>query len=309
MEPRSQGIHRLSQGRNVSCEGYAQFLRAMGHHVRHVSGIYWFNAHPHVYMSFPFDREIDPSTMDWREVFGGDGWAARFPCDLSMGRHSYRIVADQNHYGLHSLSGKARNQTRRGLDQCDVRPVSFDELQDLGLQLNRETMVRQQRKIDADFDTYWERYYASAAVADGAEAWGAFVEGRLAAYLIAFRMEGVAHILIVRSSSRFLKQYPNNALMFTYLSHTLAADDIREVSIGLESIQEGMGTLDHFKLGMGFRKKPTGQRIVLKPMLENFLGPIGLRAARFVVKNGWGKERMAKLSGLLQWYAEQPRLK
>lgn len=278
----------------------------MGHQVRQAGGAYWFNAHPHIYMSFPFDREINPSGVDWQAVLGQDGWAARFPCDLAIGRPSYRIVADQPGYGMGSLSGKARNQTRRGLEQCEVRPVLFDELSQHGLVLNRETLLRQNRRAGSDFDRYWTRYYANAARSEGAEAWGAFISGELAAYLIAFRMNEVAHVLIVRSSSRFLKQYPNNALIFGYLDHALNKDGLREVSIGLESIQEGMDTLDHFKVGMGFRKRPTGQRIVLRPVLGKMLSGAGLKTARWLLRDGWNNERIAKLAGLVRWYEEQP---
>lgn len=291
----------------MSCEGYAHFLTAMGHCVRQSGGVYWFDAHPHIYMSFPFDREVDPVEVDWHAVLGNDGWAARFPCATSIGRPSYRIIADQDNYGLKSLSGKARNQTRRGLEQCEVRPVRFEELRTKGIPLNRETLHRQGRKISADFEDYWRRYYENAALADGAEAWGAFVKGELAAYLIAFRMEEVAHVLILRSSSRFLKQYPNNALIFSYLVHALNHSGLREVSFGLESIQEGMDTLDHFKLGMGFRKQSIGQRIVLRPALGNILQGQILKIARGMLREGWGNEKLGKLAGLVRWYSEQPR--
>lgn len=290
----------------MSSEGYARFLAAMGHCVRQSGGVYWFNAHPHIYMSFPFDREVDPASVDWGVVLGDDGWAARFPCQMSAGRPSYRIVADQSGYGLSSLSGKARNQTRRGLENCEVRPVSFEELAGAGMTLNRETLARQNRKPGADFEAYWKNYYSQAARVDGAEAWGAFVTGELAAYLIAFQMEGVAHVLIVRSASRFLKQYPNNALMYGYLEYALNRAGLKEVSIGLESIQEGMDTLDHFKIGMGFHKKPIGQRIVLCPALRMLMNGPGAKAARLILRDGWGSEKLGKLAGLVRWYAEQP---
>ncbi len=290
----------------MSSEGYAGFVAAMGHRVRQSGGVYWFNAHPHIYMSFPFDCEVDPASVDWGVVLGDDGWAARFPCQMAVGRPSYRIVADQSGYGMSNLSGKARNQTRRGLENCEVRLVSFEELAVVGMTLNRETLVRQNRKPGADFEAYWKNYYSQAARADGAEAWGAFVAGELAAYLIAFRMEGVAHVLIVRSSSRFLKQYPNNALMYGYLEHALNRAGLKEVSIGLESIQEGMDTLDHFKIGMGFHKKPVGQRIVLRPALRKLMSGPGVKAARLILRDGWGSEKLGKLAGLVRWYAEQP---
>lgn len=292
----------------MSALGYAEFLNAMGHTVRHVNGCYWFNVHPHVYMSFPFQQTINASDVDWPAVFEVDGWVARFPCLLSEGRSSYRIIADQKNYSLDTLTPKARNQTRRGLDSCTVRPVGFDELLFAGLHLNRETLERQGRTPLHGFEDYWRKYYHCAAKADGAEAWGAYIGSRLAAYLISFCMDGVANILIVRSSREFLKHYPNNALMYSYLDAQLRSGEVREVSIGLESIQGELNSLDHFKLGMGFRKEPIGQRIALRPALRRALkGPV-LGMARFVLAQKIGGERIAKLGGLLRWYSEQSEI-
>ena len=293
----------------MSTQGYAGFLRMMGHTVRQSAGLFWFNAHPHVYMSFPFHRLVDPSSIIPREILGRDGWLMRFPCDITEGRPSYRIVCDQRKYDLADLSPKARNQTRRGLEKCLVRPVSFDELAKEGIRLNNETIVRQGRTVPRDFNTYWSRYYQTAGRSEGAESWGAFIDGALAAYLIAFRMEECANILIVRSSTQHLKQYPNNALLFTYTHHTIRDPDVNEISIGLESVQYEMESLDHFKYGMGFRQVPVGQRIEVTFWLKSLLkGPLlkGMRRMSQVLSN---KERFSKLAGMLQWYEEQPPLK
>lgn len=290
----------------MSAEGYANFLIGMGHNVRKHGDVYWFNAHPHIYMSFPFDTLVSRDAIDVKAILRTDGWAARFPCDLSEGRASYRIIANQPDYNLMTLSGKARNQTRRGLENCDVRPVNFQELLAHAMLLNRETLERQGRCIPEGFESYWKQYYKHAALSEGAEAWGAFVENDLAAYLVAFVMNDVAHILIMRSSRSYLKKYPNNALLYSYLNHMLKEGKVKEVSIGLESIQAGMDSLDHFKEGMGFRKEPVGQQIILRPALKMLakkpMVNLGLQLLAYLPDN----ERAAKLAGLLNWYAEQP---
>jgi hypothetical protein len=289
----------------LSVKGYASFLRDMGHQVRESAGVHWFNTYPHVYTSFPFEKMIDPDALEVKKVLRSDGWVLRFPCEIPHGRTSYRLACSRRDYGLDILSGKARNQTRRGIEQCDVRQVSFLELARLGLKLNEETLVRQARKIPKDFSQYWQRYYLAASKADGAHAWGAFVEDELAAYLIAFEMDGVAHVLIVRSSSEFLRFYPNNALLFRYIQNSIGQEGFREVSIGLESIRSDMNSLDRFKLGMGFDAVPIGQRVQLAPWLGTFMrDPIltGLiKMARLRKQN----EKTDKFVGLLQWYKDQ----
>lgn len=290
----------------MSAEGYARFLRQMGHKVRKAEGLFWFDVMPRVYMSFPFQHLVEPRGLDWKSILGSDGWIARFPCEVEFGRKSYRIIADQKDYDLQSLSGKARNQTRRGLENCQVRPTEFEELEGSGIAINRDTLERQGRIIPKGFDDYWRRYFKEASRSEGAHAWGAFVDGVLAAYLIAFRMEGVCHILILRSRRALLRKYPNNALIFSYLKTMLTEEGTSCVSIGFESLQAGLKSLDSFKLGMGFRKEPVGQRIFLKPWLGALIRPAAAgmlaRLTALLPQN----EKIAKLTGLLKWYSEQP---
>jgi len=292
----------------MSTEGYAEFLVQMGHQVRRNAGVWWFDVHRHIYMSFPFDQPVDPGHVDRGLVLGRDGWAARFPTAPGLGKPSYRIACRDHGYDLQSLRSKTRNQTRRGLENCTCRFLGWDELETQGIALNIGTLRRQGRVVGPDVETYWKRYFAAAAKAEGAEAWGAFHDGALAAYLIAFVMENTSHVLIVRSDPEKLRFYPNNALLFTYLSESLVRRGLQEVSIGLESIQSGMEGLDRFKQGMGFVKVPIGQRVILKPAARLLtLSPIsGL--ATGLARRLSGAEKADKLSGLLEWYKQQPRL-
>ncbi|MFP7753270.1 hypothetical protein ACLG6S_01190 [Thermodesulfobacteriota bacterium B35] len=290
----------------MSTNGYAAFLRSLGHNVRKEGEHFWFNVHPRVYMSFPFQHSIAASEVPEKKILGRDGLVLRHSCPLTEGRASYRLAINTPDYTLNSLKGKARNQTRRGLERCSVREMDFVELLEEGIVLNRETLLRQGRKIDAGFESYWRKYFRQAAAAEGAHAWGAFCEGLLAAYLVAFTMEDVSHILIVRSRRSLLSKYPNNALLYTYLETMLGGSSIREVSIGLESLQLGMETLDRFKLGMGFQKLPVGQRIVLSPCLK----PLGYSLiGRFTitVAERLGNEHLLKFAGMLRWYLEQKK--
>ncbi len=289
----------------MSTEGFAAFLKEIGHNVRSSAGVYWYNDHPHVYTSFPFHKNVELGRIVLKEILGRDGWILRYPCVPGQGRKSYRLACAISGYGMASLSGKARNQTRRGLEQCEVRPVSFADLSECGMQLNYETLERQGRRIPSGFSGYWAKYYEAAGRAQGACAWGAFVGKELAAYLIAFEMEQVAHVLILRSSSRHLKSYPNNALLYGFMHVGLNEGGYREVSIGLESIRRDLTSLDHFKLGMGFSAIEIGQRVELVPFLGRTLRMpvlnILLRTAPL-----WQRgEKLDKVAGLLQWYRDQ----
>lgn len=287
----------------MSSAGYAQFLRCMGHRVHQAAGVWWFDVYPRTYMPFPFQALVAPDAVRAEGLLRRRGWLAlRYPCAVERGRPSYRLVCRACDYGLASLGSKARNQTRRALERCECRALDFAELAASGPELNRDTLVRQGRKIGADFDAHWQRYYRCAGEAEGADAWGCFAEGRLAAYLVAFRMEASSHVLIVRSHSELLRHYPNNALLYTYLRRCFD-DGLEEVSIGFEPLQDEMESLDHFKLGMGFEQLPVGQRIEFAPWLAPLLPAAGA-LARLLPRG----EARAKLAGMLRWHREQPLL-
>lgn len=293
----------------MSAEGYKTFLENMGHRVVSSGGAYWFNVHPHVYTCFPFDKIINPNDVKPAEILGKDGWFLRYPCSLEKGRKSYRIICNQSDYDLQNLTGKARNQTRRGLENCEVERIGFDKLYDLGLKLNRDTLERQGRKLPADFEDYWRKYYKHAETAEGAESWGSFCDGELAAYLIAFRMDKCSNILIMRSSREHLGKYPNNALLYTYNKHILRESNMAEVSIGFESIQGDMGKLDHFKKGLGFIQEDVGQRIEASSMVRPLMIRPAIKAVLKFAESRGDDEKFSKMAGMLKWYMEQPKLK
>jgi hypothetical protein len=287
---------------------HIDFLQRIGHEVRECGGVHWFNCGSRVFSSVPYDRDVDACSIDLREILRSDGLVARFGCPLDQGVPSFRIVCDSKDYDFPLLRSRTRTQVRRGLEVCRVEQIEFQQLQKLAMPLNADTLIRQGRKVPVDLQRYWTRYYQQAAVTQGAEAWAAFVGTDLAAYLISFMINDVANLLIVRSSSQHLESYPNNALLFQFLSARLKDSDVRMVSYGYESIQSDLGSLDQFKLGMGFRKDPVGQRIEFAPWLRPFCNRFTDVITRRVLKSLGRGESVAKLEGMLNWHRDQPPL-
>lgn len=288
----------------MSSWGFAFLMRHLGHRVKRINSTWWYSTSRGIYTSFPFHRAISPSPGELRQVLGSDGLIARYTCDLSLGRQSYRLVC-RGPYGLEALHSKARNQVRRGLEACVVRKMPFGDLVQSGPELDRETRQRQGRSAGDSAAAYISKYCRYGERSDGAEAWGAFVDGRLAAYLIAHRMDRCANVLVVRSSNTYLSQYPNNALLFRYISEALSNSAIDQVSIGLESIQEEMGSLDHFKERMGFQKEPIGQRLEVNPWFKGLLRKSLFRRGILKSSECWRSEFASKLAGFVRWYQEQ----
>ena len=290
-------------------EHFAGFLTRMGHNVRVVDDLWWFDMSRGIYTSLNIDVDIDAVNCRVQSVLGRDGFAARFLCPIDQGVSSYRVMCDDAEYDLPSLRGRTRTQVRRGLECCRIERVDFDFLKKHAIPLNADTLIRQGRKVPDNLESYWKQYYSAADQTIGAEAWGAFVEGQLAAYLIAFTINDSTNLNIVRSSLEHLKKFPNNALIYQYLFDTMRRPDIKQVVYGYESIQPGMESLDQFKTGMGFRLAPVGQRIELASWLKPAFNRFTIQPASRLLKRLAGQgETSAKIQGLLNWYSKQPVL-
>ncbi len=290
----------------MSTEGYAQFLKNIGHQVVQKDDHYWFNTHPHIYISFPFNKPISKRKVDVLSILKRRDFALRFSCPLKEGRQSFRISVVNKAYDLSSLDSGSRRNTRRGLENCSVRKLNKEEILKDALQLNEETLVRQGRTLTNRNNDYWNAYYHEAVNAEGSTIWGAFVGDTLAAFLISFRMNRSENIVISRSRTSLLKHRPNNALLYQFIYDGIRSDEIDEISFGLESIQSDMDSLDRFKMGMGFQKIPVGQYVKFHPFIGTFLRKWNLPVILGVLHPlAAKKEKVAKLYGLLSWYSDQ----
>lgn len=277
----------------------------MGHTIREANGVYWYDVHPRAWIAFPLETELDPAAIDLSEVMDDRGVMVRYCTRVENGVQSFRqVVADRN-YSLTSLAAKTRNQTRQGLQNCTCGPEDARAIAEDGIMLHAQTLKRQGRRIAENYEAYWRKYFDAVAQCPSATVWAARYEGVLASFLIAFQIGHVENIFIVRSREELLKHRPNNAMLFTFLQHALQRDETTEVCIGLQSLQNGMNSLDSFKRGMGFEERAIGQRIELR-------SAIGLSVPRPLAKFvGKAAEHLpgeyaARLAGALSLYAHQP---
>jgi hypothetical protein len=137
------------------------------------------------------------------------------------------------------------------------------------------------------------------------ETWGAFVGNDLAAYLIACRIEDCMNVLILRSSAGYLKDNPNNALVYSFVREIMSRPGMTEVSLGLEPVEPGLEDLDRFKMQMGFTKVPIGQKIYVNRLLRPFCKVLLLKALKRLVATNSKSQSSRKLVGLMNWYCDQ----
>lgn len=272
---------------SITTEEYASFLSSLGYRIQRTASAFWYEVERRFYLAAPHHREYCPTEEELRGLFwSGRCVGVRFATPLSQpGKLSYQIVCDDRSYGLEVLSANVRSKVRRGLRRCEVGPVSFPVLRCQGRQAHEETVARQ-RRGEAWDEQRWERFCDAASRSAGFEAWAAWVDQRLAAFLVTVTFEDSVEFLLARSCRDERGAYPNNALIFTVCEEMLVRRGAREITFGLESL-EPVGPLDEFKFGMGFRPRALRQRVVFHPVLASVLR---VRPARAMIAH-WLERR------------------
>jgi len=291
----------------MSAEEYAKFLRASGHRVIKTENAWWYDAMPHFYRGFPFHRPLHPTPTEIAEVLSAGALAVRYACPLETGCPTYITACTDKNYGMKSLP-KPRNVTRRGLEACTVRQLTFDDLRTPEvMEMNRDTLIRQGAYVSADLEEFWDRFYSAAKECATMEAWGAFVGDEIAAYLIACRIEDCMEAIILKSSTKHLGARPNNALVYMHTQNALSRPEINVVSHGWEPTMGDPPGVERFKQRLGYKKEPIGQRIELNRLAAFFLRGKFLNSVQRLIEFLPDRDSFIKLGRTLNWYAQQPR--
>ena len=287
---------------------FAEWLRRQGYHVIRTASSYWFNQGPRVYQAFPYHWVITPSQEELGQLLRENkAMGLRYSTDLnaSEGCVSYHAVYEEPEYDFHKLGKWARKNVRRGLKNCEVNPVTFEYLAEKGHALQLDTLERQGRKLEIENDVWRQRCLAAKDL-PGFEAWGAFVEGRLAASVITFRIRDCVYMLYQQCHRAFLGKHVNNALSFVVTRTMVDRPEINSILYGIHSL-DAPPSVDQSKFRMGYTAKPVRQRVVFHP----FLRPVFNQASYAFIRKmaGWkpGNTLLAKGEGMLRFYLEGKR--
>jgi hypothetical protein len=175
-----------------------------------------------------------------------------------------------------------RNYTKRGLENCAIEPVNFGYLAQHGHQLNVESFERQGRDATTMTESEWHRYCETAGSMSGFEAWGAWVRGHLAAFVVAALVEECSYMHHQSAATEYLPFFPNHALNFTVTRLVLARPEVTSVCYGGESrLAPG---IDTYKSRMGFERRQFGERIAVNPLLRPILFLGGRRIIRWAAR-------------------------
>jgi len=296
------------EGSVVSPEQFADFLGRTGHRVVRSASSYWYDASFCVFLSCPSQRLLSPSSDEVRLVMRNQ------PCvglrfagpETGPGKLSYQIVCEDRGYSIDRLSANTRSKVRRGLKRCEVGPISFEELEVHGRVADRDTLERQGRRASVA-GKRWGRFWRAAASTPGIESWAARVGPDVAAFLVTVQFEDGVEFLMARSRTDYSNAYANNALIFRVAQEMLVGRGVREITFGLESL-EPVASLDQFKLGMGFFRRPLRQRVEFHPLLRPLVCSATARGMFYRLARRPGPEGtfLRKTAGLLR-FAEESR--
>ena len=251
--PSSRAVRPAPQLDCLPGANLAAFWEARGLRVFEKSGVLWGQYKGGFFTSLPFHLRLDPDADEIRSILRTSSvFGLRFPSSNLPGLRAGMYVANPATFSIQSISRRQRSHVNHGLRVCEFRAVAPDELLSEGLQLNRDTMQRQER-ADRDFlePARWAKFVDALGRTPGMTVHGAYVEGRLSAYIVSYREGEWMHLMYKMSRAADLEHYPNHALDFTILNKAANDPGIRYVGNGSTSLLENEG-LDRYKRQMGY---------------------------------------------------------
>ncbi len=292
----------------MNAEIFAEWLRRQGYQVARSASSHWVNLGKRVYQAFPYHWLIHPEEAELNQFIQSRRvLALRYSTSLAApaGCLSYHATYDAPSYDLNNLGKWARKNVRRGLKNCQIEEIPFSRLAGEGWQLQVDTLDRQGRRVPMSA-SLWERLCLAMVGLSGFKAWGALVQGQLAASVVTFRMDDCGYMLYQQSHRRYIQDHVNNALSFAVTKWLLEQSPIRSILYGLHSL-DAPASVDEFKFRMGYVAKPVRQRVVFHPWIRPGINCVSHALIRQLLHLTPGNPTLAKAEGMMRFYLEGRR--
>jgi len=289
----------------MNTENFVKWQRNQGHRVIRTESSFWCEAGPRTFQAFPYHHLIQPTEKELQSLMLKHGiMALRYslPFEVPTGMVSYHVVLS-NPYNLESLGKSARRWIRQGLKHCVVEPISFERLAGEGWGLQKDTLDRQCRSSSMN-ESDWRKLCLSADGLPGFEAWGALVEGSLAAALLTSRIGDRCYMLYSLSLRKFLEEcYANYAIFYSVSCEMLSRPGINEIFFTVQSL-DAPNSVDEFKFRMAFKAIPIRQRVVFHPFLQPFIGNTTFRFLDRLTRSYPNNCSLPKAEGMVRFYLQ-----
>jgi hypothetical protein len=269
----------------MKLEELYRFATAQGMRILEGESCLWVEKRKFFLESTPPHRRVHLRSGEAARLFLRGVAAVRFTCDETEGSPSFEYVWDDKKYDLDSLAKDAKRNVRLNLESCAVRRIEFGYLAQKGCAINRSVLARQGRSTDSFLtnEESWKGYMSVCETLSFLEAYGAFVEDQLCAFIVTLRLDDVCYTYHPHALAEYRTHYPMNVLLYSVVKTMLARPGISCVSYGLESFA-ARPTLERFKLAMGCRKRPIGRRLMIHPLARPLFSQRGARIAQHVLR-------------------------
>jgi len=249
---------------NFPGAGLAKFFEHRGRRIFEGCGVLWYSVPNGFLVSLPYQQPLDPLQEEVRALLRSSGAAGvRFSSLQWHGIEGGVYLHRGRNYTLQSVNAKHRPRVRKGMETFEVRQVPEEVLLQQGIQLNYDTM-RRQNHYDPEFGDpdRWARLVKAIQCCPAISAVGVFAGDRLASYMITCREDGWLNILHQMSRLEDLKLFPNHYL--TYWVTKAASEDpsLEGCSYGLVPLIANEG-LHEYKTRFGYTVSPRNCAVVL----------------------------------------------
>lgn len=209
---------------------FAEQARQLGHEVHLHQGVWW-QKHQLGYYKPAFEfRPFPPGKarprfskayLGFSHQVTDSGQASRMVEYMMLDGESLRS------FSLDKIDGKKRNQVRKGLKSCELRRLTevepyLEDMRQISITQAKRQMETGSFGKPADYYTEhagaWRAEIRRWFALPGREWLGAFVEGRLGAYMVTYKVENVRFIGVMKTHSDFMRFCLTDAIYFTVLN-------------------------------------------------------------------------------------------
>jgi len=160
-------------------------------------------------------------------------------------------------FSIHKLSKKRRESVRKGLRNVEVRRIEnivsvIEDMRDVCVSTAQRTRHGKPPRYYLKNYYEWKSYILRLFDLPNREWWGAFYRGKLVAYRYAYLIENTMYSDTNKSHSQFLKEKPNDALLFTFIEYCKSIPNCEILRLGDWS-KNNQG-INEFKMKYGFEK-------------------------------------------------------
>ena len=222
---------------------------------------------------------------------------ALYPSREATAQPLLSFVARREGHGPLRQQRQFRQKLRSGLRFSAVGPLSWQELEREGLAVNRAAVAaRRSNHHSWCRPERWRRFCRAMAKDPQMAVWGCRVEGRLAAFLLLWQCDRMAHGLALQWDPALAWAHPTHCLYDGVLSGLFERCNIDAVGVGRQTIP-ARPALDRFKRHAGFVPEPCPVRVVAHPWLAPWLRGRGIASLRHQLAST-GQTRWSALAHL-----------